>query len=291
MADFNISDYYDDDEFVFKPRASKAVKPVQNVFGNKPNTNSTTTASTTVNPSNGAITKSVTTQTEQVSNPYEARVTPFGEIRQNTAFENLFTNEKTNEKAVEENRAKALGLDKDGNFIRNDFFTDHPDFDVSEYLRNAVNSDESNESLIEKAYRFFDAPMDESERTVDAYKKGALDDKIQKLVDDITLYNVRNQNLEEAYKSNSMPKVRADFGNINKGYGRRTETIPAVFNQDFTPYTKPVDDNNRQSLVREQIVDALKPEYDKLRPLVEKEAYRKLAEVNRDQGRNFLLGK
>lgn len=281
MADFNISDYYDDDEFVFKPRASKAVKPVQNVFGNKPNTNSTTTASTTVNPSNGAITKSVTTQTEQVSNPYEARVTPFGEIRQNTAFENLISGQENGntEEKVKANRAAALGFNENGDYISENFETAHPNFDIAEYLRNIQDS-ASNEDVLSAVDRFFNAPMDESKRTVDSYKTGNFDDKLQKLVDDITLYNVYQKQLDEAYDKNEMPKVRADFvGSDN-----------ALF-QHKDDYTGPTihypNEHNAKNLVRERLAN----EYDKSRKGVEREVYRKLAEVNRNDGKQFLLGK
>ena len=238
----------------------------------------TSTTEVKQTPEETTVTKTVV---EPSVKPYSSNNTPFGEIRQPTGLESLFGINPS--EITAQNKRSALGQDKNGVFEANDFYTAHPDFNVTDYLKQAIEAKNqgdyslSEEGIFDKINKFFTAPIDEAKTTEKAYANNAFDNKIQNLIDDIVIYDSFQNQLLEANANNTMPKVRADTGlnTINpgpdsrqfrrlvsgKGYKRpESKNWGNVFNDQYKILSEMGKDHRKE---------------------IEKDIYRKLAEINR----------
>ena len=221
--------------------------------------------------------------------PYEATVTPFGEYRQPTGFEKAIGLDKY--PIAEEidsdkykdwwKRRMVLGQNESGVFEPRDFESAHPDFDIGEYLRQAVAAkDEGDytlqqEGVFDKINKFFTAPLDEAKATEQAYASNAFDNKIQNLIDDIVIYNSFQKQLSEANASNTMPKIRGDIGYGNNSQDSNQLGRLLTGHGYKGPETKTWDNSYNH------VYDALSDIGKNDRKAVEKDVYRMLSEVSK----------
>lgn len=243
-----------------------------------PNNNLAATSTTEVKqtPKETTVTKTVV---EPSVKPYSSNNTPFGEIRQPTGLESLFGINPS--EITTQNKRSALGQDKNGVFEANDFYTAHPEFNVTDYLKQAIEAKNqgdyslSEEGIFDKINKFFTAPLDEAKATEQAYASNAFDNKIQNLINDIVMYNSFQNQLMEANTNNTMPKVRADIGGINNSQDSN-QLRRLLYGSGYKgPEARTWD--NTYNHVYDTLSDIGKND----RKAVEKEVYRKLAEINK----------
>ena len=178
-------------------------------------------------------------------------------------------------------RRIVLGQNESGVFEPRDFESAHPDFDIGEYLRQAVAAkDEGDytlqqEGVFDKINKFFTAPLDEAKATEQAYASNAFDNKIQNLIDDIVIYNSFQKQLSEANASNTMPKIRGDKGLLdNSLYANQFRRL--------------LNGSGYKGPEHRTWDDPYNPVYDTLsdigkndRKAVEKDVYRMLSEISK----------
>lgn len=239
---------------------------------------STPTAEVKQAPKETAVAETVV---EPSVKPYSSNSTPFGEFRQPTGLENLIGYDPARAAAL--NKRLALGQDKDGVFEAKDFHAAHPDFNVTDYLKQAMEAKDqgdyrlSEEGVFDKINKFLTVPLDEAKATEKAYAINAFDDKVQNLIDDIVIYDAFQNQLLEANANNAMPKVRADTGlnMINPGPGSGQ-------------FRRLVSGKGYKGPEGRSLGDAFNYQYKILseigkdrRKEIEKDIYRKLAEINK----------
>lgn len=254
-----------------------------------PKKNSVTATSTTEvkkTPEGTTITKTVV---EPSVKPYSSSDTPFGEIRQPTGLESMFGIDPAKMTAL--NKQKALGQNENGVFETKNFDSAHPDFNVSDYLRKAIEAKDKGyygleeEGLLDWWSKFRDSPQDEAERTNKAYANNAFDKTVQNLIDDIVIYKAFHNQLSEANLNNDMPKVRADVARGFRENDLDKKTFNSLmFNDEidrFNGYKPGLIDRGENS-VYQYVKNSLKDDIAKRRPAIEKDIYRKLAEINKN---------
>lgn len=239
---------------------------------------SVATSTPPVAPATTPQAKPTTAEELKTLTPYKANVTPFGEYRQPTGLENLLGIDPN--KITDMRKQMALGQDANGVFTpRGDFETAHG-FNIGDYLKQAVAEKErgdyslNQEGVFDKINKFFTAPLDEAKATEQAYATNAFDNKIQNLIDDIVMYNSFQKQLSEANANNTMPKVRADIGTTDGPDSRQLNRL--LFGSGYKgPESR--DWMNTYNHVYDTLSDMGKNE----RKAVEKDIYRRLAEINR----------
>ena len=123
-----------DDEFLKATDSFDFLDYNNNEIFKKPNV-ATSTTEIKETPKETTVTKTVV---EPSVKPYSSNNTPFGEIRQPTGLESLFGIDPAKMTAL--NKQKALGQDENGVFETKDFYSAHPDFNVSDYLKKAIDA-------------------------------------------------------------------------------------------------------------------------------------------------------
>ena len=249
----------------------------------EPNT-ATSTTEVKRTPNSTTVTKTVV---EPSVKPYSSNNTPFGEIRQPTGLESMFGIDPAKMTAL--NKQKALGQNENGVFETKDFYSAHPDF--SDYLKKAIDAKDKGyygleeEGLLDWWSKFRDSPQDEAERTNKAYANKAFDKTVQNLIDDIVIYEAFHNQLSEANLNNDMPKVRADIARGFRENDLDKKTFNSLMFNDkidrFNGYKPGLMDRGENS-VYQHVKNSLKDDIAKRRPAIEKDIYRKLAEINKN---------
>lgn len=266
-------------EFIHDYNTRKKNRSLGRPAFESPSSNNLTATSTTEVKQTPKATTVTKTVVEPSVKPYSLNVTPFGEIRQPTGLESLIGYDPA--KATALNKQSALGQNKDGVFEANDFYSAHPEFNVTDYLKQAMEDKNqgdyslSEEGIFDKINKFFTAPIDEAKATEKAYANNAFDNKIQNLIDDIVIYDSFQNQLLEANANNTMPIIRADRIN-NPTENRKSSNFKRLITGQG--YTGPKS-RDPLSMYRNDYKTLLDLGKDH-RKEIERDIYRKLAEIN-----------
>lgn len=208
----------------------------------------------------------------------ETTVTPFGEQRPPTGFEALIGFNPTRQE--KRNRYGAYGLTENGELPDRNFWNDHPNFNFADYLNNiAQNTGYPERSPV---MDFFQVPLGKEKDSLDkAYANAGYDQAVQNLINDIVFYKLSSDNIKDAYNNGEVPIRRAD-DLANSYYGRI-----GLFGKHMENYSRPVHPSAmnvdyQRDIWREQYG---KDKVDEAIKETERDVYRRIAKLNKDQHR------